>query len=232
MKTVETVLGSIAPEKLGRTLMHEHLVFGFPGYSGDFTRVPFKREEAIKEGVKLVEELNHKYGVQTVVEATPNDCGRDVGVLKEISELSKVNIVATSSYYYEGEGAGTYLKFLNALGSDVGSNLYDMFKKEAIEGVEGTGVKVGAFKLATSRDAITPYEKMFFAPVAKVAKEHDLPIITHTQEGKQGVEQAEVLISECGVKPGRIMVGHIGGSTDMNYLLSILGRVRTLDMID
>jgi phosphotriesterase-related protein len=32
-RTVNTVLGPVAAEQLGKTLVHEHFIFGYPGWS-------------------------------------------------------------------------------------------------------------------------------------------------------------------------------------------------------
>ncbi len=219
MKTVNTVLGQVSSDKLGKTLMHEHFVFGYPGWQGDITMGPFDRKAAIQAGINMAEQVK-SYGVKTVVDATPNECGRDPLILKEISEKAEINIICSSGYYYEGEGAPAYFKFRSALGNAL-AEIYEMFKKEVTEGIAGTGIKAGVFKLASSRDAITDYEMMFFKAAAKVSKEENIPIITHTQEGKQGPEQADILISE-GADPKRIMIGHMDGNTDIEYLLSVL----------
>jgi len=34
---VNTVTGQINPKELGKTLMHEHIQFGYPGFRGDVT---------------------------------------------------------------------------------------------------------------------------------------------------------------------------------------------------
>ncbi|MFS8514857.1 MAG: phosphotriesterase-related protein, partial [Planifilum fulgidum] len=51
--------------------------------------------------------------------------------------------------------------------------------------------------------------------------ETGVPIITHTQEGTMGPEQAELLLSE-GADPGRILIGHMDGNTDIGYHLRVL----------
>ena len=96
-----------------------------------------------------------------------------------------------------------------------------MFKKEVTEGIADTGIKAGVFKLASSKNEITDYEMVFFKAAARVSREEGIPIITHTQEGTMGPEQAQLLISE-GVDPNRIMIGHMGGSTDLDYHLRTL----------
>ncbi|MGE4651764.1 MAG: hypothetical protein AAEJ53_12825 [Myxococcota bacterium] len=38
MSEIATVTGSTAPEQLGRTLMHEHLMIGYGGWEADSLR--------------------------------------------------------------------------------------------------------------------------------------------------------------------------------------------------
>jgi len=218
---VNSVLGPISADDLGITLMHEHFLFGYPGYQGDVTCGPFDREAAMKTCLDTLEQLKG-VGLKTVVDATPNECGRDPEFLKEVSERSGINIICSSGYYYEGEGAPAYYKQRAGLG-DIGPEVYEMMKKEATEGIGNTGIKAGVFKLASSKGQITDYETVFFKAAARVSKEDGIPIITHTQEGTMGPEQAELLIAE-GADPKKIMIGHIGGNTDISYLTNVLSK--------
>jgi len=216
---INTVSGSVPSEQLGMTLIHEHFLFGFPGWQGDVTLGPFDRHACIEAGLKMADAVKEQ-GVTTLVDATPNECGRDVELLREISEKSGLTILCSSGYYFEGEGAPPYFKLRSQLG-DGTAQIYEMFKMEVTNGIEGTGIKPAVLKVASGRDVITDYERMFFKAAARVSKEDGIPIITHTQEGKLGPEQADLLIAE-GADPKRIMIGHIGGSTDIDYLLRVL----------
>ena len=140
--------------------------------------------------------------------------------MSEVSEKSGVNILCSSGYYYEGEGATAYYRFRALLG-DADQEVYEMMKTEATIGIAGTGIKAGVFKVASSKDNITPYERRFFVGAARVSAETSTPIITHTQEGTMGFEQAELLIAN-GAKPERIMIGHIEGNTYLSYFLKVL----------
>ena len=114
-KSVNTVMGPISIDDLGKTLIHEHFVFGYPGYSGDITLGPYNREEALEVGINVAKKVL-SYGVKTVVDATPNETGRDVELLKTISKISGLNIICTTGYYFEDEGAPAYFKFRSTLG--------------------------------------------------------------------------------------------------------------------
>lgn len=216
---VRTVTGEISPEQLGVTLMHEHFLFGYPGYAGDVTLGPFRREEAMQACLAVAERLK-SHGVKTVVDATTNEAGRNPEFLKELSERSGLQIICSTGYYYEGEGAPAYFKFRRAF-SDIQQEVYEMMMTEITEGIAGTVIKAGVIKLASSKGQITDYEQVFFRAAARVQRETVVPIITHTQEGTMGPEQAELLISE-GADPGRIMIGHMVGNTDLSYHLRTL----------
>ncbi len=219
MGQINTVLGPISSENLGKTLIHEHFLFGYPGYSGDVTLGPFNREACITAGLEMAGKVK-AHGVTTVVDATPNETGRDPELLKEIAVQSGLNIICASGYYSEGEGAPAYFKLRSQLGDGV-AQIHEMFKKEVADGIGDTGIRPGVFKLASSKGIITGYEEMFFRAAARVQKEEGIAIVTHTEEGTMGPEQVDLLISE-GADPKRIMIGHIGGNTDIDYLLQVL----------
>jgi phosphotriesterase-related protein len=216
---VNTVAGPVSPDNLGITLMHEHILFGYPGWEGDQTIAPFNYQAIVKEGVGLLEELK-LFGLKTYVDATALDSGRCPEVYKEISERTGVNIICSTGYYYEGEGSSTYWKFRSAL-TDVSEEIYELFMKEIVEGIRDTGIKAGVIKVGSSKDIITDYEKIMFRVAARVQKDTGVPIITHTQEGTMGPDQARLLISE-GADPKRIQIGHMSDSTSIDYQLSTL----------
>ncbi|NRD80348.1 phosphotriesterase [Bacillus sp. BRMEA1] len=214
MKTVETVTGPIFIDQLGKTLIHEHFIFGYPGYQGDVTLGGFKEEEALETAIGIAR-LMQRYGVQTVVDPTPNECGRDPLFLRKISEATGLQIICATGYYYEGEGAPPYFKLRQALGT-AEEEIYQMFKSEITEGIAGTGIKPGIIKLASSKDEITEYEQLFFRAAARIHQETGIVILTHTQEGTMGPEQAKMLI-ELGVDPNKIVIGHMCGNTNPDY---------------
>ncbi len=221
-KMVNTVTGPVSSDSLGKTYIHEHLLFGYPGFHGDFSVAPFDRDEALKLCVQTIKPLMEQYGLKTVVDATPNECGRDVLFMKDVSEQTGLNIIAASGYYYEGEGAPAYFKQRSGM-TDIVPDIYEIMKTETTVGIEGTGIKAGVFKLASSEGVITDYEQAFFKAAAQVSSEEGIPIITHTQMGSMGPEQADLLIAS-GADPKRINIGHMGGSTDIQYHLDTLAK--------
>jgi phosphotriesterase-related protein len=219
VKTVETVTGPISVDQIGKTLIHEHFVFGYPGFQGDITLGAFNGAEALEVAVGAARQMM-SYGIQTVVDPTPNECGRNPLFLKKVSEATGLQIICATGYYYEGEGAPPYFKLRQGLGT-AEEEIYEMFMKEITDGIAGTGIKPGIIKLGSSKDEITEYEKMFFRAAVKVQKETGIVILTHTQEGTMGPEQAQMLI-ELGADPSKIIIGHMCGNTDPSYHKKVL----------
>ncbi|MGN1033169.1 MAG: phosphotriesterase [Intestinibacter sp.] len=214
---VMTVLGEIDAADIGKCLMHQHAVFGYPGWQ--CAGIPFDYNEAMQYVESVVKDAKNRFGLNTFVDATPGDCGRNPNFLKELSERTEVNIIASTGCYYEGEGASAYFKTRLNMG-DAPQEIYEMMMNDLTKQIGISGVRAGVIKVATSADEITPYEDLFLQAASKVSSEIGVRIITHTQDGKQGSEQVRRMV-EYGVKPEHIMVGHLDGCTDIDELFKI-----------
>jgi len=214
---IHTVRGPISTDDFGVILCHEHLIYGFAGYQGDVTCGPFDKARFIREFTDFMDYIQ-PYGLRTVVDATPNDQARDPLFLKEMSELTGLNIICATGYYHESFGCTNYFKMK---GANAVPYITEMFTRELYDGIGGTDIKAGVIKLASGLDSISPYEQMFFEAAADVAsRDPGVRIITHTEQGTCGLEQAQFLL-ERGVSAGQIAIGHIDGCTDMGQLLDI-----------
>ena len=218
---INTVLGTISPNELGITLMHEHILYGYPGWEGDQTVAPFNPEVIIDNAVKTLEELK-RYGLKSYVDATPLDGGRNVDILRRVSERTGINIICSTGYYYEDEGATSYWKFRASFG-DVGCELYELFKREVTEGILNTGIRAGVIKVGSSSGKITSYEKLILKAAAEVSRDTGVPIITHTQNGTMAPEQADFLIAN-GADPKRLQIGHMSDNLNLEYQEETLKR--------
>jgi len=216
-KVVQTVTGPITAKDLGRCLIHEHLIWGSPGFWGDYGR--YDDETVVKKIVDELETLK-PYGVKTIVDATPIDCGRRPDLLKEASLRSGMNIICVSGYYSSEGGCPQYYTFRMKYG-DAHEEVYEMLMREVTEGIGNTGIKPGLLKIATSYGEITAYENLFLEACARVSIATGIKIITHTQDGTMGSEQARRLIA-LGVWPKHIMIGHLNECQDLKELVKIM----------
>ena len=100
-----------------------------------------------------------QYGVASIIDATPIDLGRDVEVMKQVSEKLRVNIICSTGMYTEELGKWAYYKqrSRNRIG-DPAVELYDTYLREITAGIGATGAKAGVIKVATGLKNIGPCE--------------------------------------------------------------------------
>jgi len=219
MANVNTVLGPVSADELGVTLMHEHLVFAYLGWECDALAPSYDREAVAAACVDVLRGAK-SCGLKTLVDATATDMGRDIELQKIVSEKLGINIICATGFYTEKYGKSGYFKFRSQM-YDIISELSEIMIKEITQGIGETGVKAGIIKVSTGHARISSYEEKVLRAAARAQKETGVPIITHTEAGTMGPEQADLLISE-GADPKRIVIGHMCGNADLRYHVSVL----------
>jgi phosphotriesterase-related protein len=199
--------------------MHEHILYGQPGWEGDQSVAPFDRESIVGAAVETLKQLG-SLGLETYVDATPNDGGRAPELYREISEKAGVHIVCATGYFNEEAGMPSYWKFRSAL-ADVVSEMSELFVREIAVGIRDTGIKAGVIKVSSGKDRISDYERKVFQAAAVAQRETGVPILTHTEQGTMGPDQARLLI-EFGADPARIQVGHMSDNVHRDYQLGVI----------
>ena len=215
MDWINTVTGRIAPEQLGMTLIHEHLLIGFPGWQMD-TPHPFRRDEALARAVDKLQELR-ALGVRSFVDPCPSDLGRDVEFMAEASQRSGMQIICAAGAYKEDQGI-TY-----TFGAMSAEQITEIYVRELSEGIGSTGIRAGLVKVATGANKITPYEQKLLKAGGQAAAQTRTSVLTHTDHASMGVEQIEALTA-AGVPAHRILVGHSDGRADFDYHASLADR--------
>jgi len=215
--TIQTVTGPITADQLGRTLMHEHLAVGYPGWESA-TNEPFDRTEAAKVCIDHIESLK-QLGYSTLIDPCPNDLGRDVELMVTVAEATGFNIICATGLYKEHEGGYAHWAFRSRF-EDISAVMADLFIGELVDGIGSTGIRPGLIKVGTGLGDLTEHEQAVFAAAATAAAATGTPITTHTEDGTLGDRQQGVLTA-AGVDAHRIVVGHSCGSTDTDYHLRI-----------
>ena len=219
MARIQTVTGSITPDALGRTLAHEHLLIGYPGWESDTIRRGPSRAEALARCLDKVAEMT-AHGVRSMIDPCPNDLGRDVEFMADVAARTGLQIICATGLYKEDEGGAAYWKFRANFGSNA-TAMAELFIHELTKGIGETGVKAGIIKVATGHGAISQYERMVLEAAAMASCETGAPITTHTDAGLLGDEQ-QVILTSLGVPAHRIIIGHSCGSADHAYHMKIL----------
>lgn len=213
---VNTVTGPISTADLGRTLIHEHVLIGFPGWFMDARQPAFKRDEAIERVVDAFQQL-HGHGVRTVIDPCPMDLGRDVEFCAEVSQKSGINLICATGAYVESMGIPYTLQ---ALSEDA---ICEGFIKEIEDGVGDTGIRCGVIKIATGDGKVSDYERKILKAAAKAAKHTGIPLISHTEHCSCGHDQIDIAVG-AGLPTSSLIVGHSCGSDDHPYQKSLADR--------
>jgi phosphotriesterase-related protein len=144
-----------------------------------------------------------------VVDPTTTDLGRNIPLLKAVSEQSGLQIVCCTGLY----NTSTYQALRLRLGGNPEA-IADLFIKELTEGIGDSGVKAGIIKLVTGHEIDEDDHELLLC-CARASVATGAPIITHT-EGVLGPEQQEILHA-AGVPLEKIIVGHSCISTSFSY---------------
>ena len=210
--------GTITPDDLGCTLMHEHLMIGYPGWEADTLRPGPTRREMFEVCVDRIEEMKAK-GITAMLDPCPNDLGRDVEFMAEVAQRTSFNLICATGLYKQAEGGVAYWHFRGNFGPVVDA-MAELFIRELSEGIGSTGIRAGIIKVATGPGQITDYERNILLAAAKASVETGAPITTHTDEGTMGDEQQRILTGH-GVPAHRIVIGHSCGTSDHAYHMKI-----------
>ena len=220
MSTVNTVMGPIDVGDLGFTLMHEHVRESSAGVPYTFPEL-FDREDAIARGVRILTEA-HAEGVRTFVDVTTMDLGRQVMILRAVAEQVDVHIIAATGIWLEIPRA-------IAMGATP-DQLAQAFIREIEVGIEGTEIKAGVIKVATSEEGVTAGNEIVLRAAARASNATGIPISTHTAaQAKVGNNQVAIFEEE-GVDLRRVYIGHSNDTDDMDYLTGLIGEGCTLGM--
>ncbi|MDD5127084.1 MAG: hypothetical protein PHR43_03145 [Dehalococcoidales bacterium] len=210
MALINSVLGPLDTKDLGFTLCHEHVMVGPPGFFRDYPEL---------FGKNVVERLVSKLkkskqaGIDTIVDCTTVDLGRDVNLLVEVSRRSGVNIIACTGWWLNTPA------FFTDISPD---RIADWFVRDIQQGIGGTSVKAGVLKGASDMGGVTAEGNIVLRALARAHRQTDVPIVLHSfPRGQVGKEQLAILTEE-GVNPRRIKFDHSNDTTDVGYLVWLM----------
>jgi phosphotriesterase-related protein len=210
MATVNSVLGPIDTKDLGFTLMHEHILVGFAGVYQDYPEL--LGDDPLERAVEKLRQTREG-GVNTIVDATTTDLGRDINFIAEASRRSGVNIIAVSGWWME------IPRFFQAASVE---QLADVFVREIEEGISGTDIRAGVLKAASDYGGVTPQMEIILRAVGRAHLKTGVPVMLHSYSpGQVGWQQLDILKEE-GVDPKRVKMDHSNDTTDIEYLINLL----------
>jgi phosphotriesterase-related protein len=212
LSTINTSLGPIDTSELGFTLSHEHILLSSAGLQTTYPEF-INRDYGISEGIKRLTEAKAE-GVDTIIDLSTMDLGRDVRVIEEVSRGSGVNIIVAT---------GTWRDIPRSFEQAEPDDIAPLYIREIEVGIEGSGIRAGVIKVANEPD-VSPGGEIILRAAARTQKSIGTPIYTHTlAKNRVGDRQVEIFEDE-GLDLNRVCVGHSNDSTDLDYLKGLLDK--------
>jgi phosphotriesterase-related protein len=215
--SIETVMGRIAADRLGVTLMHEHVLVDFIGADrvsperydpGDVVRVVVPHLERIRQ-----------LGCETLVECTPAYLGRDPRLLQRLSEESGLNILTNTGYY--GAADDKYLP-PHAF-SETAELIAARWVREHERGLDGSPIRPAFMKIGVDRAPLSDVDRKLVRAAALAHRAAGLPIASHTASGAAAVEELDIL-ERAGVSPAAFIWVHAQNERDAAFHVGVARR--------
>jgi len=213
MAKINSVLGPIDTADLGFTLMHEHFMVVNPAMRLAFPDW-INRETIIANTVKELK-IAKDNGVQTVVEVTPINLGRDIHLIREVAEKADIQTIVSTGFYYTED------PFFSYWSTD---KLVEKLLPEIQKGIQGTEIKAGIIKCGTGKLGVTQTNRKLLEMASRLHLATGLPITTHTEPSKRnGLDQLDVFEAE-NVDLSRVIIGHCDDAFNLNYIEELMNR--------
>ncbi len=212
MIRIPTATGDITPKELGNVLSHEHMLIYSPNMRLGFGERWFPLQKAIDRAVHLLSDAKARCGIDTVIDGTPLDLGRNLQALREISRRSSVNILLSSGLYITEE---------HFMHRRTPSAFAKAFIDECTNGIADSGIKPAMLKCATGPAGFTPINRLLLDTMSLVQTETGLPLFAHNhQPDKTGYEQLRIF-EKNRVNLEKVIIGHCSDTADIPYLLDL-----------
>ncbi|WP_202081664.1 phosphotriesterase family protein [Caldalkalibacillus salinus] len=224
MTFIRTLHHDIAPQSLGFTYAHEHLVCR-PPYWQERGEDDLLLDDPLKTKQDILDFKHH--GGQSIVDATAIDYGRDVRAVAQLAEDTQTHIIGTAgfnkSFLWQAKLPaklqsilGSYESYGSWIEQESVSSLANHVIREVEEGLEDTSFKAGQVKFGTGYNRITPLEIKALQAVARAHHETKAPVHSHTEAGTMALEQIALLKRE-GVDLAHVSFGHMDRNPDPYY---------------
>lgn len=242
---VETVLGPIAPEALGTTLAHEHLLFDLRclweqppperAHLVDAEPTPESRAELERDLYHSKRTLHQDdpdlatreaarfrdAGGGTIVDLTTIGLAPDPNALRDIAIATGLHIVAGAGYYRE-----------KCLPEDVLDRSIDELEDElhrwVAEGMYGTSVRAGILGELGTMSPIRPFEERQLRAAARVQREIDVAINVHPSIWAHEHLRIIDILEDAGADLTRVAISHCDQLVEPEWHARIAERGVTL----
>ncbi len=217
---VQTVSGLIAPEQMGRTLAHEHLLLNIcPPEHRHHPEEPITLESLgrirrhwgrnpynarLEDEAEMITELREfkAAGGGTVVEVTSIGLNRSPEGLQRLAEATGVHVVMGASFYVHNYHPPRVASLSEA-------ELTAEIVRDIHEGVGETGIKAGIIGEVGLYWPVHDDEVKVLRASAMAQRETGAPLMIHPGRDPQAPAEAIAVVKEAGGDPSRAIIAHI-----------------------
>ncbi len=215
--TIEPVTGPIAPDRLGLTLMHEHVLVDFIGAD----QVSPDRYDADHAFATVLPHLKQVrvLGCDSLVECTPAYLGRDPVLLKRLSEASGIQILSNTGYY----GAAKDKHLPPHAFTETAEQLAARWVGEHAHGLDGTSIKPAFMKIGVDGAPLSAVDAKLVRAAGLAHRRTGLPIASHTGSGAAALEELD-LLEKAGVPLAAFIWVHAQNERDPTFHTRVAAR--------
>ena len=226
MATIETVTGPIDAEKLGTTLIHEHLLARddavhaqWPTAAGTVEEQPPYAVEPGGEYRVAVREANAAVGlgVNSICDPTAMFLGRDVSFMRRVSEEAGLQVVACTGIYTYDHLPAFFL-------SRDPDQIADLFVHDIEQGIQDTEIKAAFIKCAADEPGVNENVEKVHRAAARASLRTGAPIMAHSRPASDTAPRQIEIFEEEGVDLAKVQIAHCGDSPDPDYIERLIER--------
>ncbi|MBI9049835.1 MAG: hypothetical protein JEZ00_10470 [Anaerolineaceae bacterium] len=206
---IRTVLGDIDANTLGISTCHEHLIWQVPNAPHADPDLGFDSIPAAVAEMRYFKQA----GGQALVEMTTSEIGRAPLDLQQISQATEIHVIAASGHHKDKFSA-------SALQGQSVDEIAEGIFNDITYGMDGTNIRAGIIKAASSNNEITEMEQRIITAAAIAHRETGAPVSTHTEGGTFAVEQATMLVQNS-IAPEKILIGHLDRNLPMETYIKL-----------
>ncbi|MGE4302890.1 MAG: phosphotriesterase [Novosphingobium sp.] len=229
MAMIETARGTITSSDLGRVLIHEHVFLMDMEYTFNY-RPDFFSDKTIDDAVARLDALKAS-GIDTIIDLTVLGLGRHMPSLAKAAAKTDLNIiVSTGAYTFDAVPAPFQFWGPGLLKNADVEPMIGHFVSDITEGIGGTGVKAGMLKCAIDEPGLQPGVERVMRAVARAHVMIGTPVTVHTAPLQQTGLIVQDVLTEEGVNLERVVIGHCGDTSDIDYLMKLADKGSILGM--
>jgi len=206
---IRTVLGDIAPDRLGVTDAHDHLFFRTPVLAGQELD---DAEAALAEAQAFA-----AAGGRAIVQWTPHGLGRRPDALRGISTTTGVSLIAAT-------GLHRAQFYPDGFVDQVRPQLAEIFHAELTVGIGNSQVRAGLIKVAGGFHVLDSHARWVMRAAAEAHHATGAPIAVHHELGSAADAVLDLLVDDLGVPPTSVILGHLNRFPDRRGHLELAER--------